>query len=73
MQEWQEDALCAEVDPEIFFPDRGGSSKTAKAICRTCPVAVECLEYALETDQGYGVWGATTEADRRRLGLRLAS
>lgn len=47
---WQERALCAETDPESFFPEKGGSTREAKRICGTCEVRRECLEYALEND-----------------------
>ena len=67
---WALDALCAEVDPDRWFPEKGGSSKEAKAICRECPVRAECLEYALETQQRFGIWGGRSERERRRL-LRL--
>lgn len=64
---WQKYAACLEADPEIFFPERGYSSAAAKAICATCPVVAECLEYALATHQQYGIWGATSDRERRKL------
>ena len=48
-QEWQERALCAQTDPEAFFPEKGGSTREAKRICQGCEVRSECLEYALGT------------------------
>ena len=54
---WQERARCREHDPEIFFPEKGGSSREAKRICAECPVRIECLNYALRRDERYGVWG----------------
>ncbi len=57
---WQDSALCAQADPESFFPERH-SPKPAKAICGKCPVARECLEYALRNDMRYGIWGGLTE------------
>ena len=66
-QEWSEQALCAQVDPEMFFPEKGGSTKQAKMLCRSCPVVDECLNYALENDERFGVWGGFSERERRRL------
>ena len=65
--EWQAKARCAEVDPEIFFPDRGGSSKAARAVCNQCEVRLQCLEYALNNKEQFGIWGGTSERERRRL------
>jgi hypothetical protein len=64
---WHEDALCAETDPEAFFPEKGGSTREAKAICADCPVRAECLGYALATQQRFGIWGGASERDRRKL------
>ena len=50
-QEWQDQALCAQTDPEAFFPEKGGSTREAKRICQACAVRDECLEYALEHDE----------------------
>src|SRR5215472_6468427 len=47
-QSWQDRALCAQTDPEAFFPEKGGSTREAKRVCRGCEVRAECLEYALE-------------------------
>jgi WhiB family redox-sensing transcriptional regulator len=65
--EWQANARCAEVDPEIFFPERGGSSKAARAVCAQCEVRDKCLEYALNNKEQFGIWGGTSERERRRL------
>src|SRR3712207_9119590 len=51
-QSWQERALCAETDPEAFFPEKGGSTREAKKICTGCEVKAECLEYALANEIG---------------------
>ncbi len=67
LPEWHEAALCAQTDPEVFFPEKGGSTRAAKATCRVCPVAAECLAWALEHDERFGIWGGTSERDRRRL------
>lgn len=64
---WQGSARCVEVDPEIFFPERGGSSKAARAVCSDCPVRLECLRYALANREQFGIWGGTSERERRRL------
>ncbi|MCU1605359.1 MAG: Transcription factor WhiB [Modestobacter sp.] len=70
-QGWQESALCAETDPEAFFPEKGGSTREAKKICTGCEVRAECLEYALANDERFGIWGGLSERERRRL-RRLA-
>ncbi len=70
--EWQGEARCLEVDPEIFFPERGGSSKAARGVCNDCSVRVECLKYALANREQFGIWGGTSERERRRL-RKLAS
>ena len=64
---WQERALCAQTDPEAFFPEKGGSTREAKRICTTCEVRAECLEYALEHDERFGIWGGLSERERRRM------
>jgi WhiB family redox-sensing transcriptional regulator len=64
---WQDRALCAQTDPEAFFPEKGGSTREAKKVCRTCDVRAECLEYALEHDERFGIWGGLSERERRRL------
>ena len=64
---WQEQALCAQTDPEAFFPEKGGSTREAKRICVGCEVKAECLEYALGSDERFGFWGGLAERERRRL------
>ena len=66
-QAWQDQALCAQVDPESFFPEKGGSIKEAKKVCMRCDVRAECLEYALEHDERFGIWGAKSERERREI------
>lgn len=66
-QEWAERGLCQETDPEMFFPEKGGSTTGAKQICRRCPVMAECLIYALDHDERFGVWGGMSERERRKL------
>lgn len=65
--EWQERALCAQTDPEAFFPEKGGSTREAKRICAGCEVRAECLDYALAHDERFGIWGGLSERERRRL------
>lgn len=69
---WQEKALCAETDPEAFFPEKGGSTREAKRVCNACDVRAECLEYALAHDERFGIWGGLSERERRRLKRRPA-
>ena len=64
---WQDQALCAQTDPEAFFPEKGGSTREAKRICVGCEVKAECLEYALMQDERFGIWGGLSERERRRL------
>ena len=65
--QWQDRALCAQTDPEAFFPEKGGSTREAKRICLGCEVRGECLEYALANDERFGIWGGLSERERRRL------
>ena len=67
---WQGDALCAQTDPEAFFPEKGGSTRDAKRICSGCEVKSECLEYALANDERFGIWGGLSERERRKLKKR---
>jgi len=62
---WTRNALCAQVDPELFFPPRNGAASSARQVCAACPVATMCLEYALRTGQTHGVWGGLSP---RQLG-----
>ena len=64
---WQSDALCAQTDPEAFFPEKGGSTRDAKRICTSCEVRDQCLEYALANDERFGIWGGLSERERRKL------
>lgn len=66
---WWEDALCAQVDPELFFPDKGGSNRDGKAVCSRCTVKDLCLQEALAGDWGdFGTWAGTTPQERRKMG-----
>ena len=64
---WRDQALCAQTDPESFFPEKGGSTRDPKRVCRACAARPECLEYALEHDERFGIWGGLSERERRRL------
>jgi WhiB family redox-sensing transcriptional regulator len=64
---WQSDSLCAQTDPEAFFPEKGGSTRDAKRICASCEVRSQCLEYALANDERFGIWGGLSERERRKL------
>ena len=64
---WQEQANCLGVDPDLFFPERGASTREAKEVCRGCLVREDCREYALNNGERCGIWGGMSERDRRRL------
>ncbi len=64
---WKDEALCAETDPEAFFPEKGGSTREAKRVCASCDVRAECLDFALTNDERFGIWGGLSERERRRL------
>ena len=64
---WQERANCLGVDPDLFFPERGASTREAKAVCGGCEVKADCLEYALDNGEKFGIWGGLSERERRRL------
>lgn len=67
---WQERALCAQTDPEAFFPEKGGSTREAKRVCAFCEVRAECLDYALANDERFGIWGGLSERERRKFRRR---
>ncbi len=64
---WKQWALCAQTDPEAFFPEKGGSTRLAKKVCALCDVSTQCLESALKNDERFGVWGGLSERERRKL------
>jgi WhiB family redox-sensing transcriptional regulator len=68
---WMDGAVCAQTDPELFFPDRGGSTAEAKKTCLSCGVRAECLQYALVNNEKFGVWGGVSERGRRTMKPRL--
>lgn len=69
--DWRAEALCAQVDPALFYPEASGThtARIAKRICAQCPVRDLCLEYALAkpAHDDHGVWGGTTERERRKI------
>lgn len=65
--EWVTDAVCAQTDPDAWFPDKGGSTASAKRICAGCPVRERCLAYAMERRERFGIWGGLSERERRAL------
>ncbi|MGP8180978.1 MAG: WhiB family transcriptional regulator [Acidimicrobiales bacterium] len=64
---WQARANCMGVDPELFFPERGSSTREAKEVCRGCVVRVDCLEFAIANSEKFGIWGGMSERERRRV------
>jgi len=64
---WQDQANCLGVDPDLFFPERGASTREAKEVCRGCEVRTQCLDYALANGEKFGIWGGLSERERRRL------
>jgi WhiB family transcriptional regulator, redox-sensing transcriptional regulator len=67
---WMDRGSCLGLDPDLFFPGRGDDVEAPKAVCRGCPVMSECLEFALDNKIADGVWGATTEKERRVMRRR---
>ncbi|ABS03252.1 WhiB family transcriptional regulator [Kineococcus radiotolerans] len=68
---WMQDALCAQVDTDVFFPEQGESSRPAKAICARCEVRDQCLQLALDNGERHGVWGGIAERPRRDMSRDL--
>ena len=64
---WVDEALCAQTDPEAFYPEKGKPTGQAKAVCRRCPVREKCLAAALERGERFGVWGGLSTPERARL------
>jgi WhiB family redox-sensing transcriptional regulator len=72
--EWTRDALCAQTDPDAWFPEKGDRNAAALAVCNgipggrpPCPVREKCLKYALDNDERWGIWAGTTQKDRQRM------
>jgi WhiB family redox-sensing transcriptional regulator len=64
---WQDGANCKGANADLFFPERGASTRAAKAICRECGVRAACLEFAITTGEKFGIWGGMSERERRRV------
>lgn len=64
---WGDFANCKGVDPDLFFPERGASTRESKQVCRGCTVREECLEFALARGEKFGIWGGLSERERRRV------
>lgn len=64
---WRDFAACAEVGGDIWFPEKGGSTRQAKEVCASCEVRAACLDYALEHSIAHGIWGGLSETERRPL------
>lgn len=64
--EWMDDARCREIGGDVFFPEAGTDNRQAINVCKACPVIGECLDYALAS-HAVGIWGGTSERERRRL------
>lgn len=66
MDHWQDDALCAQVAGDMFFPEQGGSAASAMAICAACPVRAQCLQFALDNHITEGIFGGMPPIKRRK-------
>jgi WhiB family redox-sensing transcriptional regulator len=64
---WQDYSNCRGADADLFFPERGASTRKAKAICNACQVKAECLEFAIQQSEKFGIWGGLSERERRRI------
>ena len=65
--DFYKDANCTGENQDLFFPERGGSTVKAKAICKECKVREECLEFAVERKERFGIWGGKSERERRAI------
>jgi WhiB family redox-sensing transcriptional regulator len=71
------DGACTDIGPDLFFPEgagggQSGTAVTAKQICKSCPVRLQCLEYAIANREQYGVWGGAAPRDRRKIAAQRA-
>lgn len=66
-RKWLAKANCMGVEPDLFFPQRGMSTREAKEVCRGCVVREECLDYAISKGEKFGIWGGMSERERRRV------
>lgn len=65
--DWVQQGRCGEIDPELWFPAGGHSDTAAKEVCAGCEVRAQCLAYAIEADEEFGVWGGLNRTERLRL------
>lgn len=65
--EWMTHGACVGTNPDVFFVERGESTGAARNLCRQCPVVGECLEFAIANGEQFGIWGDTTERERRAI------
>ena len=71
--DWTDQARCRGLDPDQFFVRGASQSRKAVKVCQRCTVRSECLDYAVENQIDFGVWGGLTERQRRALRRRIAS
>jgi WhiB family redox-sensing transcriptional regulator len=64
---WRKRGACRGMDPDLWYPEMGATSREGKRICAGCPVREECLEYALAKRERFGIWGGESERARRRI------
>lgn len=67
---WMDEGLCQETDPEAFFVEKGGDTRPAKRVCASCPVRQVCLDYAMDEQIQFGVWGGVSAKERIRIAAR---
>lgn len=70
---WMGRGLCAQTDPEEFYPEKGSTTRHAKAVCAVCPVQAECLDFALANNERFGIWGGLSERERRKVRAAMAA
>lgn len=64
---WKKQGNCLGIDPDLFYPERGVSSVNAKLVCEGCVVSQECLDYAIDNGEKFGIWGGKSERERRTI------
>lgn len=64
---WRDDALCAQVGGDAWYPDKGQDAARPKRVCQACPVRDACLDWAIRHREPHGVWGGLTPRQRQRL------
>jgi WhiB family redox-sensing transcriptional regulator len=70
---WQDDALCAQIGTDAWFPEKGDDPRPAQRVCHRCPVEALCLQYALDNDIRYGLWGGVPARKRTHMRNRSAA